>query len=163
MKLEEIQISMTSIDRVRDFLAQKRFAVVGVSQDPRDFSRALFREFSKRGYETVPVNPKAREIEGQPCFARVQDITPSVDGVVLMTPASATGGIVRDCREAGVKRVWMYRAAGPGAVDADAVRFCEENGISVIPGECPFMFLPGAAWFHRLHGFVKRIAGAYPH
>ena len=153
---------MTSMDRVRDFLAQKRLAIVGVSQEPRDFSRALFREFSKRGYDAVPVNPKVQEMEARRCFARVQDIRPAVDGVILMTPASATGAVVRDCWDAGVKRVWMYRAAGSGAVDADAVRFCEENGISVIPGECPFMFLPGAAWFHRLHGFVNRVAGAYP-
>lgn len=54
---------MSSLARIREFLGQKRLAIVGVSRQPRDFSRALFREFCSRGYEVVPVNPAAREIE----------------------------------------------------------------------------------------------------
>jgi hypothetical protein len=82
--------------------------------------------------------------------------------VLLMTAPAVTDVVVRDCAEAGIKRVWMYRAAGRGAVTAEAVRFCESSGMSVIPGECPFMFLPGGAWIHRVHGLVRKIAGSYP-
>jgi hypothetical protein len=56
----------------------------------------------------------------------------------------------------------MYRAGGAGAVSADAIGFCAANGISVVPGECPFMFFPGTPWFHRMHGWVKKITGSYP-
>jgi hypothetical protein len=56
----------------------------------------------------------------------------------------------------------MYRAVGRGAVSPEAVSFCEANGMSVVAGQCPLMFLPGAAWFHRFHGLVKKIAGSYP-
>jgi predicted CoA-binding protein len=147
---------------IQDFLGQRRFAVVGVSQKPKDFSRALFHEFLERGYDAVPVNPAAQEIEGRRCFARMQEISPPVDAVLLMTSPAVTDAVVRDCAAAGVKRVWMYRAVGKGAVSDDAVAFCRLNGISVIPGECPFMFLPGGSWFHRFHGFVRHIAGAYP-
>ena len=35
-------------------------------------------------------------------------------------------------------------------------------GMEVIPGQCPFMFLPGAQGVHRLHGFFRRITGRYP-
>ena len=150
------------MERIKAFLNQKRFAIVGVSQNPKDFSRAVFREFRDRGYDPVPVHPAAAEIEGRPCFPRVQEIQPPVDGVLLMTSPAVTDTVVHDCAEAGIKQVWMYRAAGRGAVTADAVQFCESNGMSVIRGECPFMFLPGGAWFHRLHGLVRKIAGSYP-
>ena len=150
------------MERVRDFLGQKRIAVVGVSREPRDFSRSLFRELRERGYDAVPVNPDASEIEGQPCFARLQDVAPPVDGALLMTSPAITEKVVHDCAEAGVHRVWMYRATGAGAVAPAALQFCESNGISVVPGECPFMFLPNSAWFHRFHGLVKKIAGSYP-
>jgi predicted CoA-binding protein len=153
---------MVEMARVREFLGQHRLAIVGVSQRPKDFSRALFREFRERGYDAVPVNPAAQEIDGQRCFARVQDIQPPVAGVLLMTSPAATESVVRDCAEAGIPRVWMYRATGAGAVSAEAVGFCESKGISVIPGECPFMFLPEGAWFHRFHGWVRKIAGSYP-
>jgi len=153
---------MQTMERIREFLGQHRLAIVGVSQQPKDFSRALFREFRERGYDAVPVNPAAREIDGQPCFAHVQEIQPPVTAVLLMTSPSDTESVVRDCAEAGIPRVWMYRAGGAGAVSAEAVEFCESKGMSVIPGECPFMFLPEGAWFHRFHGWVKKITGSYP-
>ncbi len=141
-----------------DFLAQKRLAVVGVSRDPKDFSRGLFRELQKRGYDAVPVNPAGGEIEGRPCAARVQDIRPPVDGVLVMTPAGASEGVVRDCLEAGISRVWLHRGIGPGAVSPAAVELCRQKGIAVVEGECPYMFLPAAGFFHRAHGFLRWLA-----
>jgi predicted CoA-binding protein len=149
-------------ERIEDFLAQKRIAIAGVSSRPDDFSRKLFGEFRKRGYDVVAVNPSVGEVDGQRCFARVQEIEPPVDGVLLMTSPAATHQVVRDCAEAGVPRVWMYRAAGAGAVNAEAVQFCLENGISVVPGQCPYMFLPKSGWVHRVHGLVNRLTGSYP-
>lgn len=154
---------MTSQQEIRDFLDLKRFAFVGVSRQPKDFSRDLFREFLARGYQAVPVNPDAGEIDGQPCFRRLQEVQPPVEGVLFMTPPAVTDTLVRDCERAGIKHVWMFRGAGMGAATGEAIRFCESHGIGVIPGECPFMFLPGGAWYHRFHGLVKRITGSYPH
>lgn len=154
---------MTSMQQIQDFLGLKRFAFVGVSRQPADFSRILFREFLARGYQAVPVNPDAGEIDGQLCFARLQEIQPPVEGALFMTAPAVTDALVRDCEGAGIKRVWMFRGAGAGAATAEAIQFCEAHGIPVIPGECPFMYLPGGAWYHRFHGFVKKITGSYPH
>ena len=153
---------MTRMENIRDFLDQKRFAFVGVSSQPKDFSRALFREFKTRNYEPVPVHPTAAEIEGDTCFAHVRDIQPPVDSVLLMTSAKVSSAVVQECLEAGVKRVWFYRAGAQGALNEGALQICEQNGIRTIPGECPFMFFDGTQWFHRFHGLVKKITGSYP-
>jgi len=110
----------------------------------------------------IPVHFAADQIDGLPCAHTLHEIEPSVDSVLLMTPPSATLMLVRECVQTGVKRVWFYSAAGRGASTVEAVRLCEENGISVVPGECPFMFFPETAWFHRFHGFVRQITGTYP-
>ncbi len=81
---------MSSMQMIQDFLGQKRLAVVGVSRQPKDFSLVLFRELRKRGYDAVPVNPQAEEIDEQPCYARLQAIHPPVDGALLMTSPAAT-------------------------------------------------------------------------
>ena len=154
---------MSSMPVIQDFLNQKRLAIVGVSREPKDFSFTLFREFRERGYDMVPVNPQAEKIDEQPCFARLQAVDPPVDGALLMTSPAATDAVVRDCVEAGVKRVWMYRAGGTGAVSPEAVKYCEEHGIAVVAGECPFMFFDGTSWFHRFHGVLRKITGKYPH
>jgi len=152
----------SSLEAIRDFLAQKRIAMVGVSREPRSFSGALFEELCRRGYDVVPVNPKTPNVLGHRCFARVQDIQPPVDAALLMTSSAATENVVWDCAQAGIRRVWMYRAAGKGAVNPKAVAFCLEHGMNVIPGECPFMFLTHSSGIHHIHGIWRKITGRYP-
>ena len=151
-----------SLEAIDDFLAQKRIAMVGISREPSSFSVTLFEELCRRGYDVVPVNPKTPNVLGNLCFARVQDIQPPVAGALLMTSPDVTDKVVCDCAEAGIPRVWIYRAVGKGAVSKRAVAFCRERGIAVIPGQCPFMFLPDTAGFHRFHGFIRKVTGRYP-
>jgi len=153
---------MTTKKQIDDFLALKRIAFVGVSHNPKEFSYALWQEFRQRRYEAIPVNPSAKEIDGQPCFARVQDIKPGVDGVLIMTSKKSTDQIVQDCAEAGVKHVWMYGGMAPGAGTKSAVAFCEEKGINVVEGLCPYMFLAGTPAFHSPHRMWKKLTGSYP-
>jgi len=151
-----------ALDTIENFLAHKRIAMVGVSRESKDFSVTLFKELRRRGYEVVPVNPKTSEVLGQPCFARVQEIQPPVEAALLMTSPDVTDEVVHDCAEAGIRRVWMYRAGGRGAVSPQAVKFCREHGIELVPGQCPFMFWRDAGIGHRLHGLIRRITGHYP-
>jgi uncharacterized protein len=151
-----------SLDTIQDFLAQKRIAMVGISRDSASDSARLFEELCHRGYDVVPVNPNVAEVQGQRCFARVQDIQPPVEAALLMTKPEVTEKVAHDCAEAGVRRVWMYRGVGQGAVSPEAIAFCQEQGMQVVPGQCPYMFLPDAAGVHRFHGFIRKIMGRYP-
>ena len=142
------------------FLACPRLAVVGVSRDRRSFSRAVVDELSRRGYEVVPVNPLGgAPVDGRPCVRRVQDISPPVEAALLLTPPAVTEQVVRDCREAGVRRVWMHRGLGPGAASPAAVDYCAANGIDVVNDACPFMYLPRAAFVHRAHRWCRERLG----
>ncbi|MGA7380435.1 MAG: CoA-binding protein [Terriglobales bacterium] len=153
---------MTTRFDINDFLAHRRLALVGLSRNPKDFSCALFRELRNRGYDMVPVNPLATEVQGCRSFARLQDINPPVEGALVMTPPHQTLGVVHDCAQAGIRRVWMYRGVGQGAVSTDAVDFCIAKNIRLVEGYCPFMFFPGTSIFHRFHGFLLKLAGNYP-
>ena len=152
----------TTREDIEDFLAQKRLAMVGVARNPKDFSRGLFRDLCRRGYDMVAVNPMMSELDGQQCYSRVQDIAPPVNGVLLMTPPAVTQGMVRNCWAAGITRVWMHRGGGTGAVSQEAIDFCREKGMRVVAGYCPYMFLPTTPFFHRVHGFFMKLTGGYP-
>jgi predicted CoA-binding protein len=157
-------MATTTKRQIDDFLALKRLAVVGVSRDPKHFSYTIWQELRQRRYQAVPVNPNTNQLDGQRCYANVRDIQPPVEGAVIMTPARTTESIVRDCLDAGIKHVWMHRGAGggAGAVSRAAVELCEANGIDVVAGYCPYMFLPGTPFFHGLHAFGKKLTGSYP-
>jgi uncharacterized protein len=153
---------MTARKEIDDFLALKRLALIGVSRNPKDFTRSLFREFRNRGYDAVPVNPGVDDVDGVRCYANIQDIEPPVEAALLLTPASTSERVVRECDSAGVRRIWLYRATGEGAASPAAVKTCEERCIPVIAGECPFMFFPETQWFHRFHGWCRKLVGAFP-
>jgi len=66
---------MSSMAVIQDYLAEKRIAVVGVSRNPKDFSRGLLRTMRQRGFEAEAVNPALKEADDPPCFARLEDVT----------------------------------------------------------------------------------------
>jgi uncharacterized protein len=133
------------------FLTHRRLAVVGVSRDPRDFSRTVVAELSRRGYDVVPVNPSGAFIR------RVQDIVPPVEAALLMTPPAVTTEVVKDCAEAGIRQVWMHQGVGRGAASPAAIAFCESHGISVVSGACPLMYLPETGFVHRAHRWCREV------
>lgn len=146
----------TPLERAREFLSAGRIAVIGVSRDEKDFSRAVFRELAKRGYDVVAVNPALAEAEGRPCFARVQDVSPPAQAALLLTPPARSEDAVHDCVAAGVRRVWMHRGAGAGAASPAALALCTANGIVPVQDLCPFMALPETSFAHRFHHFLRR-------
>jgi predicted CoA-binding protein len=153
---------VTTLTQIQTFLGRKRLAVVGVSRYPRDFTRMMFHELQRRQYDVVPVNPEAHDIAGVPCYAHVDEIQRPVDAALLMTKPAVTERVVRECHAAGIRDVWLHRGAGTGAVSPAAMQFCQANAMSVVAGECPFMFLPETPWFHRFHGFCRKVVGTFP-
>jgi len=161
---------MTKLDvLVQDFLAQKKIAIVGVS-DKRDTGCNLaYKKFKEAGYEVYAVNPRISQFEGDPCYADLKSIPEKPDAVFLLTSPEVTEQIVQQCVGLGVKRVWMHCMMGtkPGlaesmtSVSQPAVEMCRANGIEVIPGSCPNQFLNPdgghkfmrALW--RLFGFMR--------
>ena len=141
---------MAKIDGlVKDFLAQKRIAVVGVS-DKRDTGCNLgYRKFRDAGYIVSAVNPRLTTFEGAPCYPDLKSIPEQPEAVFILANPKITEQIVQQCVDLGVKHVWMHCLMGtkPGSsasstsVSQDAVRMCRENGIAVIPGSCPNQFL----------------------
>ncbi|MGA2986960.1 MAG: CoA-binding protein [Terriglobia bacterium] len=152
-----------SLEDITRFLECKRVAFVGASRHPRHFSRAVLREFLAKGYDPVPVNPQATEIEGRKCFARISDITPPVEAALLMTgPPDATDQAMCECTQAGIMKIWIYRSVNDGHNHGHAVEFCRSQGSDVVEGYCPFMFLPHPGLVHRLHRFIMKVGGNYP-
>lgn len=153
---------MNTQSLIQQFFNTKRFAIIGVSRDPKDFSRTLFKEFLTRGYDVLPVNPFIQQVEQRRCYSHLNEIEPGVSAALVMTPAIGSELIIRECIDAGIRLIWLYGISGMKNVNPNAVELCKENGIEAIPGYCPFMFLPSTPWFHRVHGVVWKLLGKYP-
>lgn len=147
---------------VEDFLAQKRIAVAGVSRNTNEAANLIYRKLRGAAYDVFPVNPNAREVEGDTCYPNLKSIPGGVDGVVAATPPEATDQIVQECLTLGISRVWMHRSFGPGSVSQRSVNVCQENKITVIAGGCPLMFCKPVDFGHRCMRWALRLTGGLP-
>jgi predicted CoA-binding protein len=143
----------SSIEEAQDFFVRaRRIAVVGVSRDPRDFSRFVFRELVARGHDVVPVNPALGQAHGLAAVARVQDVHPSPDAALLMVPADRAEEAVRDCLLARVKRIWFHRGGGPGAASEAALALCRANRIEFVQAICCRQTRDATTNYRHAHG-----------
>jgi predicted CoA-binding protein len=154
---------MTTLNElVRDFLAQRRIAVAGVSRSSGQAANAVYRKLRGSGYEVFAVNPNADEVEGEACHPDLKSVPGGVDGVVVATHPDATDRVLQECAELGISRVWLHRSFGQGSVSDTAVDYCRRNGISVIPGGCPLMFSEPVDFGHRCMRWVLKLTGGLP-
>jgi predicted CoA-binding protein len=152
---------MTLHTKAESFLAQKRIAVIGVSSTRDDAANLIYRTLRETGYEVFAVNPKVDTVEGDPCYASVQAIPGGVKGAVIATRPEVTAQVVRECADAGVKQVWMHQGMG-NSVSDDAVTFCREHGIAVIPGACPMMYCEPVDFGHKCMRWAFGLVGRLP-
>jgi predicted CoA-binding protein len=131
---------MRTPDSIARFLEDKRIAVAGVSREPRQTANVIFRKLKTSGYDVVPINPRAASVESVTCYPDLASAPGPIDGVVVVTPPAAAAGVVRQCADCGIRRVWLHRSVGQGSVSGDAVRACADGHIDCIVGGCPMMF-----------------------
>lgn len=148
---------------VSDFLTQKKIAVAGVSRsDGNAPANLIYRKLRGAGYRVFAVNPQAETVEGDRCFHDLRSLPEPVDAAVLATPAGTARALVEECFQAGIPRVWMHRSLGEGSVSEDAVRFCREKNLAVIPGGCPMMFCAPVDFGHKCMRWFLRLTGNLP-
>lgn len=134
---------------VQDFLAQKKIAVVGVSDKRETGCNLAYKKFKENGYQVYGVNPRISTYDGTPCYPDLKSIPETPDAIFILTSPKVTEQIVQQCVDLGIKHVWMHCMMGtrPGlaasmtSVSQSAVETCKANGIAVIPGSCPNQFL----------------------
>jgi len=151
-------------EATRDFLAQKRIAVAGVSRDGKNAANLIYRKLRSQGYMVFAVNPNATILEGDPAYPDLKAIPEKPDAVVIVTRPEVTESIVRQCAELGIGRVWMHNGMHSlgSSVSQEAVQFCREKGITAIPGGCPMMYCAHADLGHQLMRWMQGLTGGLP-
>jgi len=155
---------LTLKEAVNDFLSQKRIAIAGVSANRDINGNRIYRKFRESGYSVFAINPNAKTVEGDPCYPDLKSIKEGVDGVFIITRPEETEKIVAQCAQTRVSRVWMHRSFKfiGNSVSEAAVGYCRENGIAVIPGACPMMYLKPVDWKHLCLREAIRLFGRLP-
>jgi predicted CoA-binding protein len=145
---------MTKQEMIEDFIHQRTLAVVGASRDGKSFGSMALRELKARGYTLYPVHPSADMLEGEACYPNLGALPEKVGGVLVSVPSAQTEQVVQDAHAAGITRVWIQQ----GAESPAAIRYCEQNGMTVVSGKCILMFADPQS-FHKIHRWVNNLFG----
>ncbi len=149
---------MTKNNAIENFVAQHTLALVGVSRSGKKFGNLAFNALKGKGYRVFPIHPQAETIAGERCYRSLRELPEPVTSVFVSVPPAESERVVREAASAGIRRVWLQQ----GAESADAIRFCEENGMQVIHGECVLMFAPPVTSIHRCHRWLWKTLGRLP-
>jgi len=119
-------------DLIKEFMAQKRFAIVGATNNTTKYGYEIFKNLTSRGYEVYPVNPRLKELEGVKCYPSLTDISVKVDVVDFVVPPEVTEIALKECKRLGLDRIWLQ----PGSESEAAIAFCRENRMKVVHDIC---------------------------
>ena len=121
---------MSEQEQIKQFLAGRRFVVVGASKDRAKYGNKVLRAYLQNNRDAVPVNPGADEVEGLKAYRDLASVPEDVDGVSIITPPAVTEKVVEQALERGIKNIWMQ----PGAESQAAIEAAKEAGANVIAG-----------------------------
>ncbi len=109
------------------FFEPRSVAVVGASAVPGKAGHELIRNIQANGYpgRIHPVNPKGGEILGLPVSTAISRLPEGVDLALVVLPAEATPGAVRECAAKGIRHV-VLMAGGFAEVDEAGTRIQQE-------------------------------------
>ena len=150
-------------DAASEFLSNRRVAVTGVSRQSGDHgANVVYKRLRERGYEVFAVNPNATEVEGDRSYPDLTSIPGGVEAVVIGTDPGRAPATVEECIALGIGHVWFHRGPGAGSANPEAAEHGRANGLTVIDGGCPCMFVPTSDLGHRIMRPLLQLTGNVP-
>ncbi|MCU0409141.1 MAG: CoA-binding protein [Bacteroidales bacterium] len=148
---------MKTLKQINDFIESQPIAMAGVSRNPKKFGYAAFKELKDKGMKIIPVNPSAEEILGEKAYPVISELPDGIKGLIIMTKKDQTAALVREAKNAGIKRIWIQQNSD----SKEALAELKDTDISYITGECILMhYKPNG--IHKFHRAINRFFGILP-
>lgn len=151
-------MNKVSKKQIDSFFESRRFAIAGVSRNPKKFGRQVFTDLRKKGFDIVPINPAMSELDGETCYKSVDEIPGDIDSLLILTPKTQTDLILRQAIRKGIKNIWVQQMSDTD----DTLRIAEEYEKEIISGKCVYMFAEPVQSVHKFHRTLMKIFGRLP-
>lgn len=143
---------------IDNFYREKKIAIAGVSRNPKKFGNQVLTELTKKGYEILPINPKASSIDNIKCFPDIESLPADAQSLLILTPKDQTDAVLRSALNKGIKNIWVQQMSET----ADTIKIAEEYQKEIIHHKCIFMFSEPVAGFHKFHRTLVKLFGSMP-
>ncbi|MEJ5301561.1 MAG: CoA-binding protein [Thermodesulforhabdaceae bacterium] len=110
----------------------KTVAVVGISHNEDRDSHKVAKYLKEHGYKIIPVNPKYKEVLGEPCYPDLKSVPEKIDVVDIFRNIEAIPGIVDEAISVGAGAVWMQL----GLAHNESAEKARQAGLKVVMNKC---------------------------
>ena len=129
---------------LQPLLAPRGVALVGATEREGALGSIVWRNLSaaKARGPLFAVNPKHAELFGQKAYARLTDLPEKADLAVIVTPARAVAGILRDAGAAGIRAAVVMSSgfaetgAGGLALQEEMLKEARAAGVRLLGPNC---------------------------
>jgi uncharacterized protein len=143
---------------IETFLAPRKFALAGVSRNPKKFGFMAFKDLKEKGFEIYPVHPDADEINGVKCYRSVSDLPADVRHLVSMVPKDQTFDTVNKALERGIRNIWIQQMSET----QEAIDLALEKNAGLVMKTCILMHASPVKGGHLFHRGLMKIFGLLP-
>jgi uncharacterized protein len=117
---------------IREMLAARTIAVVGLSDNPAKPSHYVPAYMQQHGYRILPVNPGVESVLGERAYASLADLPEKPDVVNVFRLPKFIPKIVDQMLSLGFRNLWVQQ----GIVHPEAAAKAEAGGIHVVMDRC---------------------------
>jgi predicted CoA-binding protein len=123
-------------EELRDLLdSVERVAVIGLSRFPEKAARRVPSYLAAKGYDIIPVNPRAERLLGKKAYARLSDVPEQVDLVIVFRPSTEAGEFVTEAASRPERpAIWLQEGI---RADAEVVA-ARADGVMAVQDLCVF-------------------------
>ncbi len=108
------------------------YAIIGVSENRDKWGRMLYEKLKEPGFKVIPVNPKHKFINSEPCYPNLLEIQEKIDVVITVVSPDITSRVIDEMIKLGIQKIWMQ----PGSESDGAIQLCKDKNIQYIANAC---------------------------
>ena len=123
----------------------KTIAIVGLSNNELRASYFVGYYLKRHGYRVIPVNPREKEILGEPSYPSLADVPVPVDIVNVFRAPAALPGIARETVAIKAGTLWCQF----GVINEEGATIAEGEGVAVVMDRC--IKIEHARYLGRMH------------
>jgi uncharacterized protein len=129
----EMPITNATEEEIADILDRaKTIAVVGISHKEERDSHKVAKYLKEHGYKMIPVNPKYKEVLGEPCYPDLKAVPEPIDIVDIFRNIDVIPAVVDEAIDVKTGCVWMQLSLCHNG----AAEKARSAGISVVMNKC---------------------------
>jgi predicted CoA-binding protein len=133
-------------DVIRKILGYARtVAIVGLSSNPLRASNFVGYYLKLHGYRVYAVNPRERDVFGEPAYARLADVPGPIDVVDVFRAPPFVPEIAQDAVAVGARALWLQF----GVISPEGAEIASQAGLDVVMDRC--LKVEHARYLGRMH------------